>query len=1229
MLKSRRYRLFFFLLLIADLATGQELVKDINTTTYGQTGGVFADRCKPCGGYVYFLGHDVQHGDELWSTDGTTSGTNRLSDFDDDVSTDAIVNAPCFNNKFYYATSAGTWEASGATLTKVSSNKAATIVGGELAYIGDDESSVFVNETLINKFTPNEGFERVSVTHAAADGNKLYLAVLHSNPDAASVSEVWVWSENSLTLLNTSRDLPDNFVVVQDILYFDGTDDDHGKEMWASNGTPEGTTMLTDGVVGADGSNPVIAKVIDNKVIYYSVVERNTWASSGTAASTSLILPGYVPQSIAKHHSKIYFSGSIASDNIGLMRTDLDFSNPETVLPDITSNGYNAHLTNVADKLLYSHYESAYGMELFEVHDDLSVTLFKDINPGTGSSAPASFAELGNKSVFLADDGVHLYEWWVTDGTPANTFIIEDIAEGTQSPDMSEVYQFDKKLYFIARSTATDERQLWRSDGTNAGTYQIFADPALSKDMLFGVNQYVITTANGFVKIDVQAEDATPLSLPDGYTNYVEIHAQPGLSIGDLVYFNTAAGPSPEETGGLELWTANVSTNEIAFVKDINPGPEGSVIYSEKPKFNGMGVVLGDKIIFPAKTSAGMEPWVSDGTDEGTFMLKDIRGSGDSFPKSFTVVGDKVYFIALSDEEGMELWITDGTSEGTHLVKDAAPGPVDGITDEPLAFYGSLFFSANDKLWITDGTEEATHEYETLLPDGWSKLRYPVACGDYLYFLATHPDHGPELWSTDGTLQGTTLLEITPGAEGSLIDDFITSNGTLYFSTHGKIWRSLGTPETTVFLGEANPVSELMLTENYLCFQLDDPFYGRELFRVSLTGPVGQLITFDGFTNLQPGNEYNFSVSASSGLPVAVTSSDPSIIEVAAGKLIVHKPGTVTFTASQGGDVNFKSTTETLTIEIPRLTQTITFAAIANKTMLDDPFNVDASSSAGLHLSFTSSDISIAEVSDEGRITIKKAGTVTITASRDADDIYDAPQPVSRTFTISKITQTVNFGLIANRTISDGSILLQATSSSGLPVTFESDSDHISIAGDLVSFLLPGTVTIVALQGGDNVYDAATPVVRTFCINPPKAVVTQAASGSSITLTSSGASNIWLLNNTPLSATASMITVADQGFYKAAEIADGCQGEFSEAVEVLITGLEEEMISIVLYPNPVAKTLFVKTDGQASVQIIDISGREKFKQSVNSDASVDVSGYAPGVYFVIINNTRYLKFVKQ
>ena len=78
----------------------------------------------------------------------------------------------------------------------------------------------------------------------------------------------------------------------------------------------------------------------------------------------------------------------------------------------------------------------------------------------------------------------------------------------------------------------------------------------------------------------------------------------------------------------------------------------------------------------------GDEPWVSDGTPEGTTLLKDINpGAGNAGIgppqtfKSFVLFEDWVYFFADDGVNGKELWRTDGTEEGTELFMEFIPGP--------------------------------------------------------------------------------------------------------------------------------------------------------------------------------------------------------------------------------------------------------------------------------------------------------------------------------------------------------------------------------------------------------------------------------------------------------------------------------------------------------------------------------------------------------------------------
>ncbi|QGJ68588.1 Hypothetical protein PBC10988_31900 [Planctomycetales bacterium 10988] len=75
--------------------------------------------------------------------------------------------------------------------------------------------------------------------------------------------------------------------------------------------------------------------------------------------------------------------------------------------------------------------------------------------------------------------------------------------------------------------------------------------------------------------------------------------------------------------------------------------------------------------------TTGVELWKSDGTSEGTVLVRDIvPGSGSPSISQLTNVNGTLLFTAIDGVHGRELWKSDGTSAGTTIVKD--------IVDEDL-----------------------------------------------------------------------------------------------------------------------------------------------------------------------------------------------------------------------------------------------------------------------------------------------------------------------------------------------------------------------------------------------------------------------------------------------------------------------------------------------------------------------------------------------------------------
>ena len=272
---------------------------------------------------------------------------------------------------------------------------------------------------------------------------------------------------------------------------------------------------------------------------------------------------------------------------------------------------------------------------------------------------------------------------------------------------------------------------------------------------------------------------------------------------------------------GFELWKTDGTDAGTVLVKDINPSTAlGSFHYrfSDFTVFNGA-------LYFQANDGVnGFELWKTDGTTEGTAMLKDINtaaGAGSS-PTDFTVFNGELYFSAGDDVSSRKLWKTDGTAAGTMLVKDINTGTGTGFGPDEFprgfpVFNGALYFRVQNgfayELWKTDGTAAGT----VLVGDGntavWgSHLTYGFAVLDgELYFQANYfLQANAELWKTDGTAAGTVLVKDINTENGGrssnyIFTDFTVFNGALYFQTRDngngrRLWKTDGTAAGTVLV---------------------------------------------------------------------------------------------------------------------------------------------------------------------------------------------------------------------------------------------------------------------------------------------------------------------------------------------------------------------------------------------------------------------------------------------
>ena len=192
--------------------------------------------------------------------------------------------------------------------------------------------------------------------------------------------------------------------------------------------------------------------------------------------------------------------------------------------------------------------------------------------------------------------------------------------------------------------------------------------------------------------------------------------------------------------------------------------------------------------------------------------------------------------------------------------------------------------------------------------------------------------------------------------------------------------------------------------------------------------------------------------------------------------------GTCSITASQAGSDNYNAATDvTQTFGIAKADQSINFTDPSDSAFTPGGnVSLTASATSGLDVSFVSNSTGVCTVSGS-TVTTVAAGTCSITASQAGNDNYNAATDVTQTFGIGMADQTIDFTQPDDVTFGVSPVALSGTASSGLDVSFASNSTGIcTVSGATATIVAAGTCSITASQAGSDNYNAAVPVTRTF-----------------------------------------------------------------------------------------------------------------------------------------------------
>ncbi len=276
--------------------------------------------------------------------------------------------------------------------------------------------------------------------------------------------------------------------------------------------------------------------------------------------------------------------------------------------------------------------------------------------------------------------------------------------------------------------------------------------------------------------------------------------------------------------------------------------------------------------------------------------------------------------------------------------------------------------------------------------------------------------------------------------------------------------------------------------------------------------PAPQTISFTPPASATIGQPVTLTATASSWLPVTYTSSTPDVCTVSGATVAAAAAGACIIMASQPGDGQYAPADRvTGSFPVQKIPQTISFSPPASATV-DQPVALTAKASSGLAVTYTPTTPGVCTVSGT-TATATRGGTCTVTASQPGDDKHAPADPVTGSFPVQKIPQTISF-TPPNGAEAGQRVAMSASATSKLGVSFTSDTPGVcTVSGTTVTTIKAGTCAITASQVGNDRYAAAGPVRKAFSVaripqtidfpQPPGA-----AFGQPVTLTAKASSGL-------------------------------------------------------------------------------------------------------------------------
>ncbi|GGB96493.1 ELWxxDGT repeat protein [Dyadobacter sediminis] len=578
------------------------------------------------GSSLYFTASDAANGNELWKTDGSTTGTVLVKNINPGTASSNPSLLRAVNGQLYFTANDGTngqelWKSGGTASTTTlirdirlgsagSDIKELTAVGSKVAFTANDGTG--------EKLWQSNGDVNGTKVLAEVTASRLLDAngTLYFNGNAGKGLELFkstmvTGGTSALTDFGRPGSIPLGFTEVNGISYFTADDGIHGRELWKTDGSTAGTMLVRDIQSGANSSNPEQITNVNGTAFFVTGSDsqvHSLWKTGGTTATTIKVkdfTKSDTLQGLINVNGTLFFGIDNGSGSMQLWKSD--GSTAGTILVKTFSQTDTFSPVVMNGQLYFGAYDGINSIDLWKSNGTAEGTvLVKDVTPNWGETMYRSIVVKGNFIYYILSELKQSdvkYYLVKSDGTAQGTTVIKTF--DSYEDRFSKLTVVNDLIFFVVWDGAAFDdifgEVVWRTDGTEQGTFPL--TKLRSDDGDPSIHTHDMLALNGFFYFvpDLQGEIWKSDGTVEGTQQVTNIGSQANganirhvTAIGETLYFSAT-----NEQSGREVWKTNGTPETTSLAYDMNPN--GSTLFYDMGALNNQLLISADNGMYGAE----------------------------------------------------------------------------------------------------------------------------------------------------------------------------------------------------------------------------------------------------------------------------------------------------------------------------------------------------------------------------------------------------------------------------------------------------------------------------------------------------------------------------------------------------------------------------------------------------------------------------------------------------